>query len=469
MGRTHHNSTLSVGQVFVEFTKKPVSAWAGLATIIGGLLERIEFRQWVEGALPVSETSNNSCGVYSKVLTHLLTVFCGGERFGHMQWWRHGVEVFERAFDIERFAKAPTSLTRFWNKFDSQAKCEAWGEQGRSFAAQVLGWAGVWHGNLNLDSTVLTRYGSQEGAHKGYNPKKKGRPSHHPLLAFVCAGYVVNLWNRSGDTASGQGCVEFFDQTLLALGEQFRVRHVLCDSGFYQIGFIEHLEKKGVSYILSVPITAPIQAQLVQVGSWRCIEEGLEAGEFYFEHADPKWRRPRRYIAIRQHVQTRPNATGKHGEQMSLFEDYEELGRYRYSVLLTNDHQLAPVDVWREYRPRANDENVLKDLKQGLGLGAFNVDSFWATEAILVTTALVCYNLLHFLDRQVLNRNRAGHQAKTIRRTWFILPGQLGNSGGSYRLRIAVKPGGIRAKLIRVLNEILRLPHRLNCIAVEPP
>ena len=38
---------------------------------------------------------------------------------------------------------------------------------------------------MNLDSTVLTRYGQQEGAKKGYNPRKHGRPSHHPLLAFL--------------------------------------------------------------------------------------------------------------------------------------------------------------------------------------------------------------------------------------------------------------------------------------------
>jgi hypothetical protein len=221
MGHTQHSPSIRVGQVFVEFTKKPVSAWGGLASLVGGLLERIEFRSWVEQALPVWETSNNSCGVYSKVLAHLLTVFAGGERFGHMQWWRHGVEVFEKAFRVERFAKASTSLTRFWNKFDSQAKSEAWSERARDFATQVLGWAGVREGNLNLDSTVLTRYGKQQGARKGYNPKKRGRPSHHPLLAFVSAGYVVNFWNRSGDTSSGQGCTGFFRTNAVGLGPPF--------------------------------------------------------------------------------------------------------------------------------------------------------------------------------------------------------------------------------------------------------
>lgn len=244
---------------------------------------------------------------------------------------------------------------------------------------------------------------------------------------------------------------------------------VLCDSGFYLIEFIEYLENKGHSYILSVPITQPIQRQITQVSQWERIEDGLEVGAFSFEHADAKWTRPRRYVVVRQHVETRPGAPGKHGKQMMLFEEYEELGQYRYSVFITNDHALPAVEVWRQYRPRANDENVIKDLKEGLGLGAFNVNGFWATEAILVTTALVCYNLLHFLDTQLLNRNQGSHQAKTIRHTWFILPGQLGNSGGSYRLRVAVKAGKVRAKLVRVLHEIQRLPYRLNCNAVEPP
>ena len=47
---------------------------------------------------------------------------------------------------------------------------------------------------LCVDSTVSVRYGlKQAGAKKGYDPRKKGRPSHHPLLVFVqetgdCAG-----------------------------------------------------------------------------------------------------------------------------------------------------------------------------------------------------------------------------------------------------------------------------------------
>src|SRR5690606_18160890 len=41
------------------------------------------------------------------------------------------------------------------------------------------------HFTLDIDSSVLTRYGQQQGAKKGYNPKKKGRNSHHPIITFV--------------------------------------------------------------------------------------------------------------------------------------------------------------------------------------------------------------------------------------------------------------------------------------------
>ena len=47
---------------------------------------------------------------------------------------------------------------------------------------------------LLLDSTVVQRYGTQQaGASAGYNPTRKGRPSHHPLLAFLDTGDCLDV------------------------------------------------------------------------------------------------------------------------------------------------------------------------------------------------------------------------------------------------------------------------------------
>ena len=66
----------------------------------------------------------------------------------------------------------------------------------------------------SLDSTILIRYGKQERAKKGYNPKKHGRPSHHPLIAFLNKSkYVIHLWNRSGNVTSWNNIIAFFTES----------------------------------------------------------------------------------------------------------------------------------------------------------------------------------------------------------------------------------------------------------------
>jgi hypothetical protein len=212
-----NNKSLRVNQVKIEFTNKPITAWGGLATIVAKLLEVLEFRSWVESALPIKERSNNAKGVYEKVLATFLTVLSGGERFSHLSWWSHGIEAIKKAFAVKWLPRASSSLTRFWGKICTQSLAEKVGEAARHLAITIIGWQGLLEDNLNLDSSVLIRYGNQQGAKRGYNPKKRGRPSHHPLLAFLGSGYVVNVWNRSGDTGTGQGAVSFFHQTLIVL------------------------------------------------------------------------------------------------------------------------------------------------------------------------------------------------------------------------------------------------------------
>ena len=122
---------------------------------------------------------------------------------------------------------------------------------------------------------------------------------------------MINVWNRSGDTGTGQGAVRFFRQTLLSLGREFHVTRVLCDSGFYEIEFIKYLEGKHFSYIISVPISQTIQREIVRVRQWHTVSKGVEVGEFIFQHRVHKWTKPRRYVVVRQSIYRRPKASGK--------------------------------------------------------------------------------------------------------------------------------------------------------------
>ncbi len=82
--------------------------------------------------------------------------------------------------------------------------------------------------------------------------------------------------------------------------------------------------------------------------------------------------------------------------------------------MTTNNRHSTPEEVWREYCPRANDENVVKDLKEGYGFATFNLPNFWATEAVMIMNALVFHNLIHYLNRNVINPNAAVEQLKTL-------------------------------------------------------
>jgi len=463
---THGNSrSLRVNQVKIQFTTKPITAWAGLATIVAKLLEVLEFRSWVESTIPIKENSDNAKGIYEKVVATFLTVLAGGERFSHLCWWSHGIEAIKSSFGVDWLPRASSTLTRFWAKVSTQQVSEKLGGAARRFATTLIEWQGIREDAVNLDSSVLTRYGRQGGAKRGYNPKKRGRASHHPLLAFLGSGYVINVWNRSGNSSAGHGAVSFFHQARMVLGASFRINRVLCDSGFYAIEFIEYLESSSLAYIISVPISHTIQREILKVKQWHTVSKGIEVGEFTFQHYDAKWTKPRRYVVVRQSISKRPKALGR---QPSLFKDLIDWSQYRISVMITNDLLSPPEEIWRSYRPRANDENVIKDLKEGYAFESFNVNNFWTTEALLTMIALVFHNLIAYLNRTILNHNQSQQQLKTLRHKYFTLPGQLGSGGRNYVLRVSVQERNMRAKVVSIIRRNSLLPHSLNCIAVDP-
>lgn len=73
---------------------------------------------------------------------------------------------------------------------------------------------------LDVDSAIFTRYGQQEGAKKGYNPQKRGRKSHHPIIAFVNeVRLAANFWLRSENASFANNFVGFLEETLSHFGD----------------------------------------------------------------------------------------------------------------------------------------------------------------------------------------------------------------------------------------------------------
>jgi hypothetical protein len=285
---------------------------------------------------------------------------------------------------------------------------------------------------LDIDSSVITRYGNQEGAAKGYNRHKPGRKSQHPLLAFIAdIEMVANFWLRSGDAHTANNFKAFLEETLLFLKNK-KIGLLRLDSGFYDKKIFDYLEnlETPIDYIVAVPMYVTVQRKIASHKTWLKIENGIEITEFEYQPED--WEKPRRMIAVRQKINTRPQATGK---QLSLFPDDIEINGYRYSCYITT-LKLSPVDVWRLYRQRANCENRIKELKYDYGMDKMNQSSFDGTEATLMLMT-IAYNFLSLFKQLIIGGN-VRNRLKTLRHKILAIPAIVEQSKDKIIVKMAL-------------------------------
>ena len=262
------------------------------------------------------------------------------------------------------------------------------------------------HVTLDLDSTVITRYGKQQGATKVYNPKKRGRASHHPLMAFVAdTEMVANFWLRQGSTHSSNNVIGFLGNTLEKL-VNINCSLITADTGFSNNDFLMNLEERNLNYVIALPMMQPLQRAMAnKSGWWPIAENGGDGIEICcFEYRANLWNNPRRVIAVRQNIKVRESANKYAlGKQLSFFdEEDEQYGKYRYSAMVT-DLKLSALEMWRLHRVRANCDNRIKELKYDFGADNFNPKDFFATETTL-NTVMIAYNLM-ILFRKALLRH----------------------------------------------------------------
>jgi hypothetical protein len=457
-----HNSTTmpQVNKVRIAFTKRKMTAYGGFA-LIASFFEKIRFAQMIEKAMPIEECSPNAMGIYGKTIAFIAMVYAGAERFSHLMYLGNK-EVLAKMFGVKRLPDAATTLTRMFNKLKSIKaadilSCNVW-----AYLSQLIPWNVIGEDWVTFDSSVVPRYGEQEGAKRGYNPAKHGRPSHNPLLAFLNRSkYVVHLWNRSGNVASWNNIVAFFAASYERICTRIKVLGVIADSGFYLKQFIERLEDECLTYIIAVRLMRPLQRQIYSLTDWREITHGLAVSEFSFMHLG--WGKERRYIVVRQNIIRRKKAMGK---TLPLFANETEIKDYRYSAWITNSEE-PPYEVWTTCKPRANDENTIKELKEDFALGGFSMKRFYAVEAAMVVRVLV-YNLFLLFRYEFLGKTEKGQRLKTLRYKYFVLPAQMGSDGRDAVLRISARSRKVRSKLSYLFTRISQyvLPIHLNCTAV---
>jgi len=276
---------------------------------------------------------------------------------------------------------------------------------------------------FDLDSTVLTLYGKQEGAKVGYNPKKRGRPSYHPLVCFEA--HTKDFWHgelRPGDVHTGRGAVELLRACFSKLPASAQRVRVRGDVGFYDHVTIEYLEEKRAGYIIVAKITPPLQRSIPH-RRFREIAPGLAVAEFRYQPLH--WKAPHRFIAIRKTLpEDEPTA------QLSLF----TVERYSYHLFVTN-LSLWPENAWRFYNGRAGVERIIRELKEDYPLAKIPTRDFQANE-VYFHLLLLGYNFMNWFKRFCLPKDFHHSTVKTLREKLLVVPAELVRPGKRPTLKL---------------------------------
>lgn len=280
---------------------------------------------------------------------------------------------------------------------------------------------------LDIDSTVSTVYGQQEGSATGYNPHKKGAASYHPLLAFL-SDYklVMHTWFRSGDAYTANGMSDFIGQIKEHLPQNIQKVFYRCDSGFFDNSVIQKMEEQGDDYLIKVKLRG--LESLLKLQEWQLVEGERNRWtcefDYVFKIKDPQGKTIHVARTLRAMRIKESKGTGLLGE---------ELFKYEYLCYCTNLKGLSTVEIHGLYAKRGDCENWIEQVKNQLLGGKTLVDDFWAND-LLWQFSVLAYN--HSLLMRI-KVNKFFRQEYNTFREWFVrIPGEIINSGNRLIVRL---------------------------------
>ncbi len=422
-------------KVELRETQRAVTPFGGLVVFVE-FLQQVGYREAVSQHLPFRLTSPNAIDPVETFTAFLLSVVAGARRFAHTSLLRGDVAL-HALLGMKRFPVDDT-IRNLFKRF-GQGNCQRFFSGLWSWQLERLPECSSGY-SLDLDSTVFERYGHQQGALRGPNPRKHGRPSHHPLVAVLAeAHFLLHGWLRSGNCGTARGVVEFLKEALALLPRKYAIRVVRADAGFFDQQLLGFLEQRELSYIIVARLTLWLKREAARVTAWRALDEHYAAGEFHLQLFG--WDRPRRFVVIREQLRA---------ERPSLGRKLLDVPGYTFRVFVTN-LALPPEELWRDYNRRADMENRIAELKHDLGADDFCLQEFFATEAAF-RSILLLFNLLGEFQRACgLPSYR---QPATLRAQVFLCGALLGRAGRRLVLHLSASWGGLQQR-IPLLENVL--------------
>ena len=421
------NALLSDERLILRETQRAVTPFGGIAVFIS-FLDKIGFVTAVRQHMPIRWRSPNHIDPTCTFTAFLVSVLVGARRFAHASLLR-GDRALHALLGLNRFPTDDT-IRNLFRRF-GRGEVQRWFEPLAEWQMQRLPQRCEGY-TLDLDSTVFERYGQQEGSLKGHNPRKHGRPSHHPLLAVLSeAHFLLHGWLRSGNCGTSRGVEEFLKEALALWGQREKIRLLRADSGFFDDQLLSFLGQRLLPYIVVARLTPGVKRAAPRVEQWSMLDQDYAAVEFRLRlHG---WDRERRFVVLRERVREGRDSVGR---------KLIDVPGYTFRVFVTSCAD-APEEIWRGYNRRADMENRIAEWKHDLGADGFCMKPFFATEAAF-RAVLLLFNLLAEFQRA------AGlpvyREPATLRAQLLTCGAILGRAGRRLVIHLSESWGGLKTR-----------------------
>jgi hypothetical protein len=431
-----------------EFTDRKISPWGGIK-YFQQVFVRSGIRDYISSVDGLPQPgSNRGYQTIDLIEGFLTSVILGARRLEHCGMLRTD-EVIRQIYGWQKGMGSASTFQRFFHKFDDGLNAKLFWP----IMKFVLSRVAIGFMTIDLDSSVIPRYGKQQKAEVGYNPKKRGRPSHHPLMAF-CEELkmVVNGWMRSGKTQSSTNAIEFLEEVLQIVGEN-NVGLLRGDVGFYSHRIMNFLEQraKPIPYLFKVRMTTGVQKKILEQQRWHNCDDVVK-GAIYSEiqYKSSGWKNSRRVIITGIPKKEKTSNSGW------LFSEYELMDRYEFHAFVTNA-TYSMVEIHRKYNQRGDSENRIKELKYDYAIDAFAMKSFAATDAAF-RFVLLAYNIMTIF-KQAMMQPRVNHRLSTVKFQCVAIGSYLVSSGRKKILKLSAE-----GKRRHFLEHIFK-----NVSSISPP
>jgi hypothetical protein len=326
-------------------------------TPFGGLLAMIKFFDLIGFKQIFHATYHEpvrkpKLGHYSMIVGLLMLLFIGFNRIWHFTYIRMDAVLC----GFFRLTKLPAAST-FWRYLDSMGINQAqsllklmsilrervWQQLDLSYSRICI----------DIDTTVETLYGNQQGGRKGHNTKHRGKKGYRPVLCFIeqTREYLIGKL-RKGDTLSGKQTAAFISRIKAHLPGCVQQVLLRADGEFHSWESVHAVMECRFDFIIANKKCNPPFERDAWYQPWKRKE--FEYNSCVYQPIG--WKAPCRFVAMR--IPKTQSALDQQ-EQRVLFEE----DNYTYRIFCTSLSDPAH-KVIGEYDKRADVENLLGEAKR---------------------------------------------------------------------------------------------------------